>query len=88
MNLAGIVEAVGPGASRLKLGEEVLAALTPWRADGGAQAEHVGLPEASAIAILEGTPLGEAATLPIVAGRRDRSRDEDDLVDPTQAIDH
>ncbi len=65
MDLAGVVEAVGEGVSRLAVGEEVMAAVTPRRPEGGAQAELVVLSEASAVAIPEGSTVAQAATLPM-----------------------
>jgi NADPH2:quinone reductase len=65
MDLAGVVEAVGEGVSRLAVGEEVMAAVTPRRPDGGAQSELVVLPEASAVAVPGGSTLAQAATLPM-----------------------
>lgn len=65
MDAAGIVDAVGPGVSRLSLGQKVMAAVVPSRPDGGAQASHIIVPEASVVAIPEGVSLAEAATLPM-----------------------
>jgi NADPH:quinone reductase-like Zn-dependent oxidoreductase len=49
MDAAGIVEAVGSGVSRLAVGDEVMAALTPGRPEGGAQAAYIVVPAASAV---------------------------------------
>ena len=65
MDLAGIVESVGPGVSRLHAGEKVMAAVMPRRPEGGAQARHVVAPAASVVAIPEGVSLAEASTLPM-----------------------
>ena len=65
MDAAGVVESVGDGAARLAPGDEVMAAVTPRRADGGAQQELLVVPEASAAAIPDGVSLVEAATLPM-----------------------
>lgn len=65
MDAAGIVESVGPGVSRLRAGEKVMAALTPRRADGGAQAQYIVVPAASVVPIPEGVSLVEASTLPM-----------------------
>ncbi len=65
MDLAGVVEAIGDGVTRLAVGEEVMAALTPRRPDRGAQAELVVVPEASVVAIPEGSTIAQAATLPM-----------------------
>jgi NADPH:quinone reductase-like Zn-dependent oxidoreductase len=67
MDAAGTVDAVGPGVSRLAVGEEVMAAVLPRRPgpDGGAQAELIVVPEASAVPLPEGATLLQAATLPM-----------------------
>ena len=39
MDAAGVVESVGPGVERVAPGDEVMAAVLPRRAEGGAQAE-------------------------------------------------
>jgi NADPH2:quinone reductase len=65
MDLAGVVESVGEGVSRLAVGDEVMAAVTPRRPGGGAQAELVVVPAASAVAIPEKTTVRQAATLPM-----------------------
>jgi NADPH:quinone reductase-like Zn-dependent oxidoreductase len=67
MDAAGTVDAVGPGVSRLAVGDEVMAAVLPRRPgpDGGAQAELIVVPEASAVLLPEGATLQEAATLPM-----------------------
>jgi NADPH:quinone reductase-like Zn-dependent oxidoreductase len=65
MDAAGVVESVGDGVDRLAPGDEVMAAVTPRRPDGGAQAEQIVVPAASVVAIPEGASLAEAATLPM-----------------------
>jgi NADPH:quinone reductase-like Zn-dependent oxidoreductase len=65
MDAAGTVDAVGPGVTRLVVGEEVMAAVLPRRADGGAQAELIVVPEASAVPLPDGASVREAATLPM-----------------------
>jgi NADPH:quinone reductase-like Zn-dependent oxidoreductase len=65
MDAAGVVESVGDGASRLQPGDEVMAAITPRRPEGGAQAERIVVPAASAVAIPAGASLVQAATLPM-----------------------
>jgi NADPH:quinone reductase-like Zn-dependent oxidoreductase len=65
MDLAGIIESVGPGVSRLQVGQKVMAAVTPNRPDGGAQGQHVVAPAASVVAIPEGVSLAQASTLPM-----------------------
>jgi NADPH:quinone reductase-like Zn-dependent oxidoreductase len=67
MDAAGTVDAVGPGVSRLAVGDDVMAAVLPRRPgpDGGAQAELIVVPEASAVPLPEGATLLQAATLPM-----------------------
>jgi NADPH:quinone reductase-like Zn-dependent oxidoreductase len=65
MDAAGAVESVGPGVERLRVGEQVMAALTPRRPDGGAQAEMIVVPAASVVSIPAGATLQQAATLPM-----------------------
>jgi NADPH:quinone reductase-like Zn-dependent oxidoreductase len=65
MDAAGVVESVGEGVTRLAPGDEVMAALTPRRAEGGAQAEQVVVPAASVVAIPDGASMAQAATLPM-----------------------
>jgi NADPH2:quinone reductase len=65
MDAAGVVESLGPGVERLAIGDAVMAAVTPRRAEGGAQAELVVARAASVVPIPEGTTLEEASTLPM-----------------------
>ena len=65
MDAAGIVDSVGPGVARVRAGQEVMAALTPRRPEGGAQAEMVVVPEASVVPVPAGATLPQAATLPM-----------------------
>lgn len=65
MDAAGTVESLGAGAQRLHVGQQVMAALTPRRPEGGAQAELIVVPEASAVPIPDGATLEQAATLPM-----------------------
>jgi NADPH:quinone reductase len=65
MDAAGVIESVGPGVERLKVGEEVMAAVSARRAEGGAQQELLVLPAASVVPIPDGASLIEAATLPM-----------------------
>jgi NADPH2:quinone reductase len=51
MDAAGIIESVGPGVTHLRVGDEVMAGLTPLRPDGGAQAAHFVVPAASVVPI-------------------------------------
>ncbi len=62
---AGVIESVGPGVSRLKVGQDVMAALTPYRPDGGAQATYIVVPAASVVPMPKGTTFEQAAGLPM-----------------------
>jgi NADPH:quinone reductase len=65
MDAAGTVESVGPGVDRLAVGDLVMAAVTPRRAEGGAQAALIVVPAASAVPVPGGASVQEAATLPM-----------------------
>lgn len=65
MDLAGVVEAVGPGVSRLRPGYKVMAVVWPRRPEGGAYAQHVVAPAASVVRIPEGLSFAQASTLPM-----------------------
>ncbi len=65
MDAAGVVESVGPGVDRLHVGDEVMAAVSPRRPEGGAQQELLVVPAASVVPIPDGASLPEAATLPM-----------------------
>lgn len=65
LDAAGIIEAVGPGVSRLHVGQEVMACVAVTRSEGGAQAQFVVVPAASAVPIPDGVTLAEASTLPM-----------------------
>src|SRR5207237_3877445 len=56
--LVGVVEALGPGCSRLRVGDRI-GALTVW----GADAERVCMPEAGAVAVPEDLDPGEVLCL-------------------------
>ncbi len=65
MDLAGTVAAVGPGVERFEVGDEVMAAVTPMRDEGGAYASLVVVDEASVVAVPDSVSLEQAATLPM-----------------------
>jgi NADPH:quinone reductase-like Zn-dependent oxidoreductase len=65
MDAAGVVDSIGSGVDRLAVGDAVMAAVTPRRPEGGAQAELVIVPAASVVPIPEGATLEQAATLPM-----------------------
>src|SRR5215472_17370774 len=64
MELAGVVDAVGEGAS-WRAGDRVMAIVNPRRPGGGAQAELVVVPAASVARVPAGASLEAAATLPM-----------------------
>jgi NADPH2:quinone reductase len=65
MDAAGIVESLGEDVERLRVGEEVMAAVSPRRPEGGAQAELLVVPAASVVSIPDGATLEQASTLPM-----------------------
>ncbi len=65
MDAAGIIESVGPGVSRLEVGQNVMAAVMPRRSEGGAQAQYIVVPAASVVPIPDGVSLAQASTLPM-----------------------
>jgi NADPH2:quinone reductase len=65
MDAAGEIESVGPGVDRLAPGAEVMAAVSPRRAEGGAQAQLLVVPATSVVRIPDGASLEQAATLPM-----------------------
>jgi NADPH:quinone reductase len=67
MDLAGVVDALGPGVTGWSPGDRVMAAVSPWAPGGGAQAEYVAV-AADALARVPGDiDLTAAATLPMNA---------------------
>jgi NADPH:quinone reductase len=65
MDAAGVVESVGPDVDRLRVGDDVMAAVSPRRPEGGAQQELLVAPAASVVPIPDGATLVQAATLPM-----------------------
>lgn len=65
MDAAGTIEAVGDGVDSLVEGQTVMAAVMPRRPEGGAQAERIVIPAASAAPLPEQSTIEEAATLPM-----------------------
>ena len=65
MDAAGTIESVGAGVDDLAVGDEVMAAVTPRRPEGGAQAGLLVAPAASVVPIPHGATLEQAATLPM-----------------------
>ena len=67
MDLAGVIDAAGPGVSAWQAGDRVMAAVSPWVPGGGAQAECVLVAEDQLARVPDGIPLEAAATLPMNA---------------------
>ena len=65
LDAAGTVEAVGPGVSRLHVGQQVMAVVNARRPEGGTQARHVVVPAASVVSIPANATPVEASTLPM-----------------------
>src|SRR4051812_38849308 len=61
---AGVVESVGDGVD-LAVGDEVMAVVLPWRAEGGAQGELLVAPATSGVRIPAGATLAQSAPLPM-----------------------
>jgi NADPH:quinone reductase len=67
MDLAGVIDAVGPEVSGWHAGDRVMAAVSPWVPGGGAQAEYVLVSEDQLARVPDGMSLEAAATLPMNA---------------------
>ncbi len=65
MDAAGVVESVGAGVEQFAVDDEVMAAVTPRRPDGGAQSQLLVVPAASVAPVPTGATLEEASTLPM-----------------------
>jgi NADPH:quinone reductase len=65
MDAAGAVESAGAGVDRLRVGEQVMAAVNPFRPEGGAQQELLVVPATSVVAIPDAATLAQASTLPM-----------------------
>lgn len=65
MDAAGTIESTGDGVNRLRVGDEVMAAVSPRRPEGGAQAELLVVPAPSVVPIPDGATLQQASTLPM-----------------------
>ncbi|UQA60468.1 NADP-dependent oxidoreductase [Polyangium aurulentum] len=64
MEAAGVIDAVGPGGDgRLKVGDEVIALVTPYGPHKGAYAEQIVAPAASVVPVPAGSDLAAASTL-------------------------
>ena len=65
MDAAGSVESVGAGVQHVSVGDEAMAAVSPRRPEGGAQAALLVVPAASVVPVPQGATLEQAATLPM-----------------------
>lgn len=65
MDLAGVIESVGPEVAQWEPGNRVMAAVSPWVTGGGAQAEYRVVTEDQLTRVPGGWSLTEAATLPM-----------------------
>jgi NADPH:quinone reductase len=65
MELAGVIDAVGPSGSPWQAGDRVIAAVTPWEPGGGAQAEYRVVDSDQLARVPDGISLEAAATLPM-----------------------
>ena len=65
MDAAGTVESLGADVHALTTGQDVMAAVTPRRPEGGAQAQLLVVPAASVVPIPADASLDQAATLPM-----------------------
>lgn len=65
MDAAGTVESTGEGVEGFAVGDAVMAALSPRRPEGGAQAELIVVPAASVVPVPGGASFAEASTLPM-----------------------
>jgi NADPH2:quinone reductase len=65
MDLAGVIDAVGPSVTDWQPGDRVMAAVSPWEPGGGAQAEFRVVDDDQLAEVPAGWPLTAAATLPM-----------------------
>lgn len=65
MELAGVIDAAGPGVAGWSPGDRVMAAVSPWEPGGGAQAEYRVVDADQLARVPEGISLEAAATLPM-----------------------
>ncbi|MEE3154454.1 MAG: NADP-dependent oxidoreductase, partial [Pseudomonadota bacterium] len=65
MDAAGVIESVGLGVTRVAPGDEVMAAVPPMRAEGGAQASLIVVPADNVVAKPRNASFAEAATVPM-----------------------
>jgi len=65
MDLAGVIDSVGPGVSGWAAGDRVMAAVAPWLPDGGAQQEYRLVDIDQLARVPDGLALELAATVPM-----------------------
>jgi NADPH:quinone reductase len=65
MDLAGVIDAVGPEVWQWQAGDRVMAAVSSWVPGGGAQAEYRVVAEDQLAKVPDGWSLTDAATLPM-----------------------
>ena len=65
MDAAGTIDALGEDVERFQVGDQVMAAVSPRRPDGGAQAEQIVVSAASVVGVPDGASPEEASTLPM-----------------------
>ncbi|MBO0837311.1 MAG: NADP-dependent oxidoreductase [Actinobacteria bacterium] len=65
MDLAGVIDALGPDVSGWAAGDRVMAAVSPWEPGGGAQAEYRVVGADQLARVPDGISLTAAATLPM-----------------------
>jgi NADPH:quinone reductase len=65
MELAGVIDAVGPSVSSWQAGDRVIAAVSPWEPGGGAQAEYRVVDTDQLARVPDGISLEAVATLPM-----------------------
>lgn len=62
---AGVIESVGAGVTRFRVGDRVMAIVSPIRAEGGAQIAQVTVSEKSVTSIPSALSFAQASTLPM-----------------------
>lgn len=65
LDVAGTIDELGPGTTRLAVGDDVMAMVNPTRPAGGGYAQWVVLPESWVTRVPDGAGYAEASTLPM-----------------------
>ncbi len=63
VDAAGTIESIGPGVSRLSVGQKVVAVVKAHRPEGGAQSQYIVVPAASVIPMPHDLSFAEACTI-------------------------